>query len=290
MAVDFRENGEVEFSSSVPQETYSLLIEYARETGLTLDQTMQQILTVALKVDKSMFSRLAEADRLREEAEAKLAEMKALVASYEHRISWFTACENCATILDSSIKETERAVKAEASLAEAEALLEKYRKRMAGGDERTHQIVMELLAATEGPYWYDEDENCFRFHGVGVRIPASEHLGEQTVNKQIFKAPKRGTDYMEYWPDEGDKVFLTNSWSNVAFLLTELQHTKSKIDFLLKMPRRIQSAIGLACPMPDEKHTTDCDYNIAAVIALKVGKEMRDELRAMDEIEPVEPS
>ena len=55
-------------------------------------------------------------------ADAEQAELRARVADYENRITWHTTCASCARILDSSIRETERAVRAETALAEARQL------------------------------------------------------------------------------------------------------------------------------------------------------------------------
>lgn len=44
------------------------------------------------------------------------------LAGYENRITWNTTCQACARVLDSSIRETERAERAEAALAEARRL------------------------------------------------------------------------------------------------------------------------------------------------------------------------
>jgi hypothetical protein len=67
-------------------------------------------------------------------------------------------------------------------------------------------------AATEGPWWYDESEDCWRLHGVAFRVPphmnpdGSVLIPEQVMNKQIAKAPKHGTPYAEYWPDPADAL------------------------------------------------------------------------------------
>ncbi|MHC3450814.1 hypothetical protein [Streptomyces prasinus] len=58
-------------------------------------------------------------------ADAVLVELKrelAALAEYENTITWMTTCTSCARVLDSSIRETERAEKAEAALARVEAL------------------------------------------------------------------------------------------------------------------------------------------------------------------------
>lgn len=54
---------------------------------------------------------------------ARATEAEAKVLDYENRITWHTTCESCARILDSSIRETERAVKAEAAVERVRSLL-----------------------------------------------------------------------------------------------------------------------------------------------------------------------
>lgn len=51
----------------------------------------------------------------------ELERLRAQVAQYENTITWGTSCHGCARILDSSIRETERAEKAEAELARLKA-------------------------------------------------------------------------------------------------------------------------------------------------------------------------
>ncbi|MFR9794283.1 hypothetical protein ACL07V_37615 [Streptomyces sp. MB22_4] len=60
-----------------------------------------------------------ELDQLHE----RLAHAEAAVADYENRINWHTTCAGCARVLDSSIRETERAERAETARANAEAAL-----------------------------------------------------------------------------------------------------------------------------------------------------------------------
>lgn len=50
------------------------------------------------------------------------------IADYENRITWDTTCGSCARILDSSIRETERAERAEASVQRVTALHEQWVK------------------------------------------------------------------------------------------------------------------------------------------------------------------
>lgn len=48
--------------------------------------------------------------------------LRSLVAHYENTIAWHTTCHGCAATLDGSIRETERAEKAEAAIARVREL------------------------------------------------------------------------------------------------------------------------------------------------------------------------
>jgi hypothetical protein len=85
-------------------------LEDAREQLRLTDAMRQQNLDAA-----------AAAVQRAEQAEAK-------VLDYENRITWHTTCGSCARVLDSSIRETERAVKAEAAVARARALANQWTK------------------------------------------------------------------------------------------------------------------------------------------------------------------
>jgi len=87
--------------------------------------------------------------------------------------------------------------------------------------ERLAKIEALHAAATEGPWWFDEDEHCWRLHGVAWRMPADPPIPEQVMNKQILKAPKKGTPYAEYWPDAPDAAFIAAAWSIVGELLAD---------------------------------------------------------------------
>lgn len=89
--------------------------------------------------------------------------------------------------------------------------------------EELAEIQGRHEAATPGPWWSDESDLMWRLHGVHARIPGNENtlLPEQIINKQIVKAPKSGTNYAEYWPDEADDAFITHAWQDIADLLAE---------------------------------------------------------------------
>ena len=78
-------------------------------------------------------------------------------------------------------------------------------------------------AATPGPWWSDQDDGVYRLHGVAGRIPAQDPIPEQVMNKQIAKAPKQGTPYAEYWPDEADDAFITQARTDLPRLLAAVE-------------------------------------------------------------------
>jgi hypothetical protein len=87
-------------------------------------------------------ARIQELQRRVEKAETK-------VADYENRITWHTTCASCARILDSSIRETERAVKAEAELKALGRAAVEYQQRAWDAEARARQINESLRIAHE---------------------------------------------------------------------------------------------------------------------------------------------
>lgn len=65
------------------------------------------------------------------------------LADYENRITWETSCGACARVLDSSIKETERAEKAEAALREVLDAFEAYWAQSSYDGPAEHHVVPE---------------------------------------------------------------------------------------------------------------------------------------------------
>jgi hypothetical protein len=56
-------------------------------------------------------------------------------------------------------------------------------------------------AATPGPWWSDQGEDCWRLFA---------ETGPGMHPLQLIKAPKRGTVYAEYWPDAADNAWITS--------------------------------------------------------------------------------
>ena len=81
-------------------------------------------------------------------------------------------------------------------------------------------IAARLAAATEGPWWFDEDDKVWRLHGIAARLD-NPPLGETVVNKQILKAPKTDTPYAEYWPDPADADFIAHAHEDITWLIKE---------------------------------------------------------------------
>jgi hypothetical protein len=78
--------------------------------------------------------------------------------------------------------------------------------------------------ATAGPWWFDEDDQVFRLHGVYKIIPSfAEGIPDQVLNHQILKAPKTGTPYAEYWPNKADAAFIVAARTDVPRLADALE-------------------------------------------------------------------
>lgn len=90
---------------------------------------------------------------------------------------------------------------------------------------RLTEIREREQAATTGPWWFDEDELTWRLHGVHAMIPAQMDglIPEQVMNHQILKAPKTGTPYAEYWPNEADAAFIVAARTDVPRLVKALE-------------------------------------------------------------------
>lgn len=96
-------------------------------------------------------------------------------------------------------------------------------------------------AATRGPWWFDEDDEVFRLHGVHAIIPpVMDGFPEQVLNHQILKAPKQGTPYAEYWPGEADAAFIVAARADVPRLL-------AAVDALIELHRPIDRGRVMAC-------------------------------------------
>lgn len=135
-----------------------------------------------------------------EQAEAK-------VADYENRITWETNCGSCARILDSAIRETERAERAEAALAEARGQIERVRKVIA--ERQTEVSEREaggmLPFGTPGASWCDAvTVTCARVEdalkvfppAVGIPCPPDHNAGptvaECAANDRRWPLEKAG--------------------------------------------------------------------------------------------------
>lgn len=79
--------------------------------------------------------------------------------------------------------------------------------------EAANRIEHMAAAATAGPWFADENENCWRLHG---RFEHAGWPGGVGPSKQILKAPKRNTPYAEYWPEQGDADWITTMHPGVA--------------------------------------------------------------------------
>lgn len=106
------------------------------------------------------------------------------------------------------------------------------------------EIKARADAATPGPWWFDESDLVWRLHGVhAVLPPFMEGFPEQVVNHQILKAPKTGTTYAEYWPNEADAAFIVNARTDVPRLLAAVD-----------APLKLHGAVPWYCAASDCEH------------------------------------
>jgi hypothetical protein len=89
-------------------------------------------------------------------------------------------------------------------------------------------IRVAIEAATDGPWWFDEDDLMWRLHGVGGVIPAQGGIiPEQIINHQILKAPKSGTNYAEYWPLPADAAFIVGARTWLPAVVAALEEARA---------------------------------------------------------------
>lgn len=69
------------------------------------------------------------------------------------------------------------------------------------------EIRARHAAATDGVWRAQDGEQCWTLHADPV---------------QILKAPKTGTPYAEYWPNEADAALLEHAHADIGWLLREL--------------------------------------------------------------------
>jgi bacterioferritin-associated ferredoxin len=77
-----------------------------------------------------------------------IRDMQGRIADYENRITWETNCGSCARILDASIREHERAERAEAALGRVRAIA---RDHLHDSDDGTDPCAAAILDALNQP-------------------------------------------------------------------------------------------------------------------------------------------
>lgn len=89
-----------------------------------------------------------------------------------------------------------------------------------------HQEILAKLAelrkiaesATLGPWHYLESNDTWTLHGE-AREFKSKNPDRPAPSMQILKAPKRGTQYAEYWPNKEDSVLIIEAANSFLFWL-----------------------------------------------------------------------
>jgi hypothetical protein len=135
------------------------------------------------------------------------------------------------------------------------------------GDRLTAELAAikaRAESATAGPWWFDEDDQVFRLHGVYTIIPPFiEGMPGQVVNHQILKAPKTGTPYAEYWPNEADAAFIVAARTDVPRMADALEKLLAAADRW-----RLYAAEGDAAD--------DCARDVREIIARELTRKAPD--------------
>jgi bacterioferritin-associated ferredoxin len=78
-----------------------------------------------------------------------IRDMQERTADYENRITWETNCGSCARILDASIREHERAERAEAALDRVRAIASDHLHEHAAGTDPCAAAILDALDQQE---------------------------------------------------------------------------------------------------------------------------------------------
>jgi hypothetical protein len=150
------------------------------------------------------------------QATAILAELQpelVRLADYENRITWDTTCASCARILDSSIRETERAEKAEAAIDRVKAACDQLHRASVLADGEPHtdrergvmQAVRRVLNALEWPAAAQQQQP----KETQIQEPCGAREPEPRTGTSpcVLPAGHGGTRHQDKW---------TNQWPAVA--------------------------------------------------------------------------
>lgn len=96
--------------------------------------------------------------------------------------------------------------------------------------ERLVEIEERHAAATPGPWWCDQDENTWRLFAAGAALPPL-YPGARVRphGLQIVKAPKHGSPYAEYWPNDRDAELLAHAWGDIRDLLSQVRYLTQEL-------------------------------------------------------------
>jgi hypothetical protein len=157
-------------------------------------------------------------------------------------------------------------------------------------DAHLAEVAARLDAATEGPWWADDSDNCWRLFGVWHRIPPQlgGKIPEQVVKKQILKAPKHGTPYAEYWPADADADFIVNAPSDIRALLAEVRRNRAVLERVRQVRESWQEAGERAQSarnrkLDGRKVSGSFGENAWATAYRELGKQIDDALRGHEE-------
>jgi len=97
--------------------------------------------------------------------------------------------------------------------------------------------------AIPGPWHWDSNDACMRLHG-------SSDMAEGCL--QILKAPKKGTPYAEYWPNEWTALHIScNDPQTTIEGLKEIARLRADLEEAREVLREVEWAAGRAVEADD---------------------------------------
>lgn len=116
--------------------------------------------------------------------------------------------------------------------------------------------------ATKPPWSADDSAECWRLHGTAFHVPAHGGIPEQRATLQILKAPKHGTPYAEYWPNEHDAALILHAVNSHAALCRAVIERGEEVTALRARVAELEGR-GAKPWQPREGRCDICDWTLA---------------------------
>lgn len=90
------------------------------------------------------------------------------------------------------------------------------------------ELLKKLYKAMPDRWWIENQELVWQLFRDGGN--------PQGHGFQVLKAPKNGTPYAEYWPDEDEASFIIAALNNLPLLLDEIDRLNSRLNQSMPSP------------------------------------------------------